>query len=97
VYGTPATFGYGVPGLNQAGCFTEGTNGNVTNCSGDNRIITEITPVVWHSFYKGPAGTLRMALQYEWARRTAWRGTGGNRAPQGDEHVIMTALRWFFP
>ena len=91
VAGTPFQ-GYGLPNANQSGCFTEGGT-----CAGDNRVIMEITPVFWHSFYKGPAGTLRMGLQYEFLRRDLWRGTGGTRAGEANEHVIMTAVRWFFP
>jgi hypothetical protein len=84
--------GYGIPTANQIGCFTEGGT-----CAGDNKAIFEVTPVLWHSFYKGPAGTFRMGLEYEFLRRALWRGIGGPGVPKGDEHVIMTAVRWFFP
>jgi hypothetical protein len=88
--------GYGVLNANQTGCFTE-----LGTCAGVNKDVFEITPVLWHSFYKGNAGTLRMGLQYEFIRRTLWHSTGANASPDGtpygDQHVIMTAVRWFFP
>ena len=89
---TTGNVGYGVLTANQTGCAFE-----LGTCSGDNKDLFEITPVLWHSFYKGPAGTLRMGLQYEFYRRNLWHSLANPTTPHGDQHVIMTALRWFFP
>ena len=96
VFGTTGSVGYGTRTGSQVGCFTEGG----TPCNADNRAIFEITPVIWHSFYKGPAGTFRVGAEYEWVRRSAWRSTTAlspNGVPYGTEHVAFAAVRWFFP
>jgi hypothetical protein len=89
---TTGNIGYGVLTANQAGCAFE-----LGTCAGDNKVLFEITPVLWHSFYKGPAGTLRMGLEYEFYRRNLWHSAANPTTPHGDQHVIMTAIRWFFP
>ena len=93
--GALGSIGYGVLTANQTGCAFE--LGTPAACVGDNKDQFEITPVLWHSFYKGPAGTLRFGLQYEFYRRNIWHSLANPITPHGDQHVIMTALRWFFP
>ncbi len=92
IYGATGNIGYGVLTANQTGCGLE-----LGTCSGDNKDLFEITPVLWHSFYKGPAGTLRMGLQFEFYRRNLWHSAANPTTPHGDQYVVMTALRWFFP
>ena len=95
-FGAGGSGGYGYRTQSQVGCYTEGG----TNCNADNRAIFEVTPVIWHSFYKGPAGTLRVGLEYEWIKRSGWRSTpvlSPHGTPEGTEHVAFAAIRWFFP
>lgn len=91
--------GYGNPGFNNAGCWTEtppttttpvGTTagagfvpGSLSGCTGDTRNIIEGTLGFWYRFYKGPKGAFQYGMQYSYVTRTAWSGTGSAAHPSG--------------
>jgi hypothetical protein len=90
--------GYGVTNANQTGCAVELTLAG-QSCSTVNKDIWEITPVLWHRFWKGKEGTLQWGLEYEYIYRRPWRGNTGTSpfSPVGVQNAVMTALRWYFP
>jgi len=106
--------GYGSPLTNMSGCNTEPVPGGATvnsgsgfspstpaNCGNQNKDIQEFTTGYWYDFYRGPKGRLRQGIQYSWADRTLWSGTGGPLNPNGGAHgtdnMWWTSFRYYLP
>jgi hypothetical protein len=89
--------GYGRTTANQTNCSFEVPT-SATACEANNRDIWEITPQIWHRFWRGKEGTLQWGLQYQYIHRRPWQGNVGTAPnPVGIQNVVMTALRWYFP
>jgi hypothetical protein len=98
--------GYGAPGFNNTGCYTEvppGTSGVVSgpvagtlaNCTGDTRALMEGTIGFWYRFYSGPKGRFQYGTQYSYVTRNTWVGDG--RQPNGVDNMIFTSFRYYLP
>jgi hypothetical protein len=98
--------GYGAPGFNNTGCYTEpapGTStfvsgpvgGTLANCTGDTRILAEGTVGFWYRFYNGPKGRFQYGTQYSYVTRNTWTGDG--RQPNGVDNMIFTSFRYYLP
>ncbi len=97
----PTGFGYGLIGQDLRGCTMEQPTAGF-GCSASNKNNWEITPGFWYRFYRGPAGTVQFGAFWEHIRRTTWAGrvTTTNALPRplnGDENILYTAMRWYFP
>jgi len=107
--------GYGVSAAN-SGCNTEplpiSSNGGgptfplaPSNCSGNNRSISEATLGYWYDFYKGPHGRFRQGIQYSYAERTVWAPPASNPLatplsgfmPKGIDNMLWTSFRYYIP
>jgi len=85
---TPTEVGYGAPGFNNTGCYTEtvpGTStfvsgpvaGSLAHCTSDTRALIEGTLGFWYRFYSGPRGSFRYGTQFSYVTRNTWSGDGG--------------------
>jgi len=100
--------GYGAPGFNNSGCYTEvapGSGGfspgSLSGCTGDTRAVIEGTLGFWYKFYNGPKGSFRFGTQYSYVSRNTWSGndvgkTGGLQ-PGGLDSMIFTSFRYYLP
>jgi hypothetical protein len=99
-------YGYGSPNQNTTGCQTEtlpgtssaggGTSaGSAGSCTADNRAIGELSIGYWYRFYKGPKGTVQQGMQYSYAERATWQGTGGS--PKATDGMFWTSFRYYLP
>lgn len=93
-FSTPTEVGYGAPGFNNTGCYTEtvpGTStfvsgpvaGSLAHCTGDTRALIEGTLGFWYRFYSGPKGSFRYGTQISYVTRNTWSGNGGLPAGSG--------------
>jgi hypothetical protein len=64
-----------------------------TTCTGETKDVREITGGVWHTFYKGDFGKLRVGVQYQYAQRDGFAGIGGS--PKGVENSVYTSIRYY--
>jgi hypothetical protein len=87
--------GYGSPLVDNTYCNAEVVPSGGAECKAQNKDVAEATAGFWDRFYKGPAGIFQIGLEYEYLHRTAWSGIGG--APQGNDNVVMTSLRYYLP
>jgi hypothetical protein len=98
--------GYGAPGFNNTGCYTEtapGTSGVVSgpvpgslaNCTSDTRALIEGTVGFWYRFYSGPKGRFQYGTQYSYVTRNTWVGDG--RQPNGIDNMVFTSFRYYLP
>jgi hypothetical protein len=71
---------------------TGGINAGLA-CSGQTKSLRQITGGVWHNLYQGPAGKIRVGLQYSHTIRNGFAGIGG--APKGTVDTILTSFRYF--
>ncbi|HXZ79602.1 MAG TPA: hypothetical protein VEG30_06710 [Terriglobales bacterium] len=92
---TTANVGYGAPTINNTGCGVEMTSTASPACGNQTRYAYELSPGFWYRFYRGPAGTVQMGVQYSYSNRSLWRGVGG--APSGSENQVYTSLRYYIP
>ena len=93
--GGTSTVGYGSVLLNNTGCRVEQTSATAPSCPNQTRAAYEITPGLWYRFYKGPAGTVQMGLQYSYSARALWTATGG--APKGNVSQVYSSFRYYLP
>ncbi|HVP65459.1 MAG TPA: hypothetical protein VMT82_11230 [candidate division Zixibacteria bacterium] len=95
--------GYGSPNLVNTGCYFENTaaynlagfTGSLPACTANNRNLTGSQIVFYYDLYKGPMGTLRYGVTYEYLTRATWSGVGG--APKGNDSIGYTTMRYIFP
>ena len=99
---TPVEVGYGAPGFNNTGCYTETgpgsggfTPGTLSKCTGDTRALIEGTVGFWYRFYSGPRGRFQYGTQYSYVTRNAWSGAGGS--PNGLDGMVFTSFRYYLP
>ena len=97
-YGLPAglfSFGYGNPTAVNVGCNFEGaaSSGSIMSCVGQTKDVRQVTGGIWHNFYDGPAGKVRVGAQYSYTVRDSFQGIGG--AYKGTENMFFTSLRYY--
>ena len=82
--------GYGNALYNNTGCETQGST---LPCTGNTRLLTELSTGFWRRFYTGPWGQVRFGLQYSYINRNAFTGIGG--APTAHENMLYTSFRYY--
>ena len=103
--------GYGAPGFNTAGCYTETvpgagngfTFGGLSNCQANTQSVVEGTFGFWIKLHSGPKGRLQFGPQYSYVARNAWAGTNATttpvtyNAPHGIDNLFLTSFRYYLP
>jgi hypothetical protein len=101
--------GYGAPGFNDSGCYTETVPGSggyafgAITCSGNTQSIIQGTFGFWIKSYNGPKGRVQWGPQYSYISRNAWSGsltstgTGPFVSPHGVDNVFYTSFRYYLP
>ena len=98
--------GYGAPGFNNTGCYTEtapGTStlvsgpvaGSLSKCTADTRALIEGTLGFWYRFYSGPRGRFQYGTQFSYVTRNTWSGNG--RQPNGVDGMVFSSFRYYLP
>jgi hypothetical protein len=108
--GKPVIVGYGAPGFNNTGCYSETVPGSggfapgsLSNCTGDTRALIEGTVGFWYRFYSGPKGRFQYGTQYSYLTRNTWSGAGGlpagsaGRQPNGLDSMVFSSFRYYLP
>jgi len=114
--GTGAVAGYGAPNLVNTGCYYENldayrasgiagaaTATAVPACTGNNRNLLGAQVIFYYDLYKGPMGTLRYGVSYQYVQRSTWGGVvatpAGNitGSPKGIDNIAFTTMRYIFP
>jgi TolA-binding protein len=98
----PVPVGYGAPGFNNTGCYTEvapGSGGfspgSLSGCTADTRALMEGTVGFWYRFYSGPRGRFQYGTQYSYVTRNTWSGNG--RQPNGIDGMVFSSFRYYLP
>ncbi|MGH6844557.1 MAG: hypothetical protein ACRECU_07525 [Methylocella sp.] len=88
-------FGVGNPAFNNSACFAEfvGTGAGTSACTGNTRLVRQITGGFWDTIYKGPYGKLAGGLQYAFTQKFGFNGIGG--MPERNENIFFTSLRYY--
>jgi hypothetical protein len=88
-------FGLGNPAFVNTGCNIEffGTGTGPFACTGNTRLVRQITGGFWDTIYKGPFGRLAGGLQYSFSQKFGFSGIGG--APERNENTFFTSLRYY--
>lgn len=86
---TGQAIGWGNPAFNNAGC---GVEFSVT-CSGNTKLVRQITGGFWQDLYKGPFGRLTGGLQYSYTQRVGYFGAGFS--PVASDNMFFTSLRYY--
>jgi hypothetical protein len=84
------SIGYGNPLAVNTGCETEGS---ALTCTGNTRLLGELSTGFWQKLYVGPWGQARVGLQYSYIERNAFSGVGG--APDAHENMLYTSFRYY--
>ena len=88
-------FGWGNPAFVNTGCNIEflGTGTGASVCTGNTRLVRQITGGFWDDIYKGPFGRLAGGLQYSFTQKFGFEGIGGT--PERNENTFFTSLRYY--
>jgi outer membrane murein-binding lipoprotein Lpp len=84
-------FGYGNPLYNNTGCNIE--NSPAATCNGNTSEVRQYTVGFYDTVLKGNFGAIKVGAQYSYNQRFAFAGVGG--APQTDDHIVMTQVRYY--
>ncbi|WP_158916322.1 hypothetical protein [Caulobacter sp. S45] len=84
------TIGYGNPSFVNTGC---GTEASTLTCTGNTKMLEELSGGFWQKLYSGPWGQARIGLQYSYVDRVAFSGVGG--APTAHDNMIFTSFRYY--
>jgi len=75
-----------------------------SGCGNNTRSVQEATLGYWYDFYKGDKGRFRQGIQYGYAVREGWSGTGtaGSLSPilngaKGIDNMVWTTFRYYLP
>jgi type II secretory pathway pseudopilin PulG len=75
-----------------------------SGCGNNTRDVQEFTGGYWYDIYKGDRGRLRQSIQYGYAVREGWSGTGtagGQSTPlngaKGIDNMFWTSFRYYLP
>ncbi len=82
--------GYGNPLFVNTGCETEGS---ALTCTGNTKLLEELSAGFWQKLYSGPWGQARFGLQYSYIERNAFSGVGG--VPAAHENMLYTSFRYY--
>ena len=88
-YGSTGLVGYGNPLYNNSGCDMRLS----TVCSGNTKMVRQITGGFWQDIYKGPFGRLTGGLQYSFTEKYAFAGLGFS--PKTENNMFFTSLRYY--
>jgi hypothetical protein len=90
-----APFGYGNPAFVNSGCDIEdfGTGTGAFTCTGNTKLVRQITGGFWDDIYKGAFGRLAGGLQYSFTQKFGFVGVGGQ--PERNENIFFTSLRYY--
>src|SRR5580704_1659178 len=93
--GTHTPFGSGNPAFVNTGCQVEffGTGAGTSACTGNTKLVRQITGGFWDNIYKGPYGRLMGGLQYSFTQKFGFPGIGGT--PERNESTFFTSLRYY--
>jgi hypothetical protein len=90
-------FGLGNTGFSNATCLvtTPSSFARTTpaDCIANNRTLSDVTVGFWQDAYKGAYGRVAFGAQYEYIKRKAFVGIGGD--PSTDNNVVMTSVRYY--
>ena len=89
---TGTAAGYGSPLVSYSGCTNEVA---LNSCSGANRNIYEATGGYWYRLFQGGFGRIEQGNQVVYIHRNLWSGVGA--APEGNDVVAYTSLRFYLP
>ncbi|MGC1303123.1 MAG: hypothetical protein WA840_12175 [Caulobacteraceae bacterium] len=84
------TIGYGNPLAVNTGCEVQAST---ATCTGNTRLLEELSTGFWQRLYSGPWGQARIGVQYSYVERNAFSGVGG--APAAHENMIFTSFRYY--
>ena len=84
------TIGYGNPAAVDTGCEIEAST---LPCSGNTKLLEELSAGFWQKAYQGDWGQLRIGLQYSYIERNAFSGVGGS--PDAHENMLYTSFRYY--
>jgi len=87
---TPQQYGYGNPSYSNVGCVEEAST---STCTGNTRLLEQVTVGFWHKPYSGGYGQVRYGLQYSHTERKSFPGVGGE--PTGIQNVVLASLRYY--
>lgn len=90
--GTP--IGYGSSLADLSGCAVE--DPGTQPCQAANATITQVQPGIWYRMITSDVGSVALGLSYSYTHRTVWSGSNSLR-PWGEEHTIMTTVRYYLP
>jgi hypothetical protein len=90
-----APFGWGNPAFVNTGCDIEDLDGGTgaSTCTGNTKLVRQITGGFWDDIYKGPFGRLAGGLQYSFTQKFGFAGVGGT--PERNENIFFTSLRYY--
>ena len=82
-------YGYGNPGYDNRGCYTEMSS---LGCTANIHSVMEATMGAWYRFFKGKYGTVEGGLQLAYSRVNTWSGNGG--APNTSLSEVFMDFRY---
>ena len=99
-------FGYGNPFFNNSGCNIENSG---TTCTGNNKVVRQITGGFWDKIYSGDYGRLQVGMQYSYTQRISFPGSWGTGTTassagasniggvtaQSNTHIVLGSLRYY--
>src|SRR5215510_4933078 len=90
-------FGLGNPGFSNATCLVTtpfSFAGNTpADCIANNRTLSDVTVGFWQDAYKGAYGRVAFGAQYEFLKRKAFVGIGGD--PSTDHNLGLASVRYY--
>ena len=86
--------GYGSPLADLSGCAVE--DPGMQPCQAANATISQAQPGFWYRLITTDVGSVALGLSYSYTHRTVWSGANGVR-PWGEEHTVMTTVRYYLP
>jgi hypothetical protein len=75
-----------------------------SGCGNNSRDVQEVTGGYWYDIFKGDHGRLRQGIQYGYAVREGWSGTGTAgtltsplNGAKGIDNMVWTSFRYYIP
>ncbi|MDF0652517.1 MAG: hypothetical protein P0121_13725 [Nitrospira sp.] len=88
------SIGYGSPLADLSGCGVE--DPGTQPCHAGNQTVSQVQPGFWYRMINSDLGIVALGLSYQYTHRTVWSGLGGIQ-PWGEQHTIMTTIRYYLP
>jgi len=83
-----SSYGYGVTGTNNAGCYTLGSA--AATCNGPAQTVRQITGGAWWKFYKGSIGYLSAGAQASYTTLSTFTAPNGTQGRTNDTTVLVS-------